>query len=109
TVVRSMTIQETGGVRASVRAGVEAVRAMLPEVNARQRTECDISELVLGLECGGSDGYSGITANPALGWASDRIVAYGGTSVLAETPEVYGAEHLLTARATSPGVAKKLL
>lgn len=109
TVVRSMTIQETGGVRASVRAGVEAVRAMLPEVDARRRTECDVSELVLGLECGGSDGYSGITANPALGWASDRIVAYGGTSVLAETPEVYGAEHLLTARATSPGVAKKLL
>ncbi|GAA1976025.1 altronate dehydratase family protein [Isoptericola halotolerans] len=109
TVVRSMTIQETGGVRASVRAGVEAVRSMLPEVNARQRVECDVSELVLGLNCGGSDGYSGITANPALGWASDRIVSYGGTSVLAETPEVYGAEHLLTARATEPGVAKRLL
>ncbi|AEG43307.1 UxaA family hydrolase [Isoptericola variabilis] len=109
TVVRSLTIQESGGVRASVRAGVAAVREMLPEVNARQRVECDVSELVLGLNCGGSDGYSGITANPALGWASDRLVAYGGTSVLAETPEVYGAEHLLTARATSPGVAKKLL
>ncbi|WP_277208081.1 UxaA family hydrolase [Isoptericola croceus] len=109
TVVRTMTIQETGGVRASVRAGVEAVRSMLPEVNARRRTECDVSDLVLGLNCGGSDGYSGITANPALGWASDRIVGYGGTSVLAETPEVYGAEHLLTARATRPEVAKKLL
>ncbi|WP_278236404.1 altronate dehydratase family protein [Isoptericola sp. AK164] len=109
TVVRSMTIQETGGVRATVRAGVEEIRAMLPEVNARRRTECDVADLVLGLNCGGSDGYSGITANPALGWASDRIVGYGGTSVLAETPEVYGAEHLLTARATSPGVAKKLL
>jgi altronate hydrolase len=109
TVVRSMTIQETGGVRASVRAGVAAVREMLPVVNARQRVECDVSELVLGLNCGGSDGYSGITANPALGWASDRLVAYGGTSVLAETPEVYGAEHLLTARATTPGVAKRLL
>ncbi|WP_402462354.1 UxaA family hydrolase [Isoptericola aurantiacus] len=109
TLVRSMTIQETGGIRATVRAGVEEIRAMLPAVNARQRTECDVSELVLGLNCGGSDGYSGITANPALGWASDRIVAYGGTSVLAETPEVYGAEHLLTARATRPEVAKKLL
>ncbi len=109
TVVRSMTIQETGGVRASVRAGVAAVREMLPAVNARQRVECDVSELVLGLNCGGSDGYSGITANPALGWASDRLVAYGGTSVLAETPEVYGAEHLLTARATRPRVAKRLL
>jgi altronate hydrolase len=109
TVVRSMTIQETGGVRASVRAGVAAVREMLPIVDARRREECDASELVLGLNCGGSDGYSGITANPALGWASDRLVAYGGTSVLAETPEVYGAEHLLTARATSAGVAKRLL
>lgn len=109
TVVRSLTIQEAGGVRASVRAGVAAVREMLPLVNARERVECDVSELVLALNCGGSDGYSGITANPALGWASDRLVAYGATSVLAETPEVYGAEHLLTARATSPGVAKKLL
>ncbi|PFG42034.1 altronate hydrolase [Isoptericola jiangsuensis] len=109
TVVRTMTIQDTGGIRATVRAGVDAVRAMLPAVDARRREECDISELVLGLNCGGSDGYSGITANPALGWASDRIVAHGGTSVLAETPEVYGAEHLLTARATRPDVAKKLL
>jgi len=109
TVVRSLTIQETGGVRATVRAGVEAVRAMLPLVDARERVECDVSELVLALNCGGSDGYSGITANPALGWASDRLVAYGATSVLAETPEVYGAEHLLTARATEPAVAKKLL
>ncbi|MFD7308147.1 UxaA family hydrolase [Promicromonospora sp. NPDC059942] len=109
TVVRSLTIQETGGVRASVRAGVAAIREMLPLVNARERVECDVSELVLALNCGGSDGYSGITANPALGWASDRLVAYGATSVLAETPEVYGAEHLLTARATEPAVAKKLL
>ncbi|WP_285107528.1 altronate dehydratase family protein [Promicromonospora sp. MEB111] len=109
TVVRSLTIQEAGGVRASVRAGVAAVREMLPLVDARERVECDVSELVLALNCGGSDGYSGITANPALGWASDRLVAYGATSVLAETPEVYGAEHLLTARAAEPAVAKKLL
>ena len=104
TVVRSLTIQEAGGVRASVRAGVAAVREMLPLVNGRERVECDVSELVLALNCGGSDGYSGITANPALGWASDRLVAYGATSVLAETPEVYGAEHLLTARAVKPEV-----
>jgi altronate hydrolase len=109
TVVRSLTIQEAGGVRASVRAGVAAVREMLPLVNARERVECDVSELVLALNCGGSDGYSGITANPALGWASDRLVAYGATSVLAETPEVYGAEHLLTARAVKPEVAQRLL
>lgn len=109
TVVRSMTIQETGGVRATVRAGIEAVQAMLPEVDAAEREDCDIADLVLGLNCGGSDGYSGITANPALGWASDRIVAYGGASVLAETPEVFGAEHLLTRRAVDEQVAQRLL
>lgn len=109
TLVRVMAIQEEGGVRATVRAGVAAVEEMLPHVAAATREPCDASELVLGLNCGGSDGYSGITANPALGWASDRLVALGGTSVLAETPEVYGAEHLLTRRAVSPEVARRLL
>jgi altronate hydrolase len=78
-------------------------------VNAVQREPLPVSELVLGLQCGGSDGYSGITANPALGVASDLLVAAGGTSVLGETPEVYGAEHLLTRRAVTPDVAKRLL
>jgi len=109
TVVESLTIQGTGGVRATVAAGVAAVERMLRAVDARERTECDVAELVLALNCGGSDGYSGITANPALGWASDRLVAYGAASVLAETPEVFGAEHLLTRRATSSGVAQRLL
>lgn len=109
TVVRSLTIQESGGVRATVRAGVEAIRAMLPELDRCRREEVDVRELVLGLNCGGSDGYSGITANPALGWASDRLVAYGGTSALAETPEVFGAEHLLTRRAVDEHVATRLL
>lgn len=109
TLVESLTIQESGGVRPAVAAGVAAVRRMLPVVNERERTDCDVSELVLALNCGGSDGYSGITANPALGWASDRLVAYGATSALAETPEVYGAEHLLTRRATRPDVAQRLL
>ncbi|MGC5165568.1 UxaA family hydrolase [Luteimicrobium sp. DT211] len=109
TVVESLTIQETGGVRATVAAGVAAVERMLTAVDARERVECDVSELVLALNCGGSDGYSGITANPALGWASDRLVAYGAASALAETPEVFGAEHLLTRRATSPDVAQRLL
>lgn len=109
TPVRSLTIQETGGVRATVRAGEEAVRAMLPDLDRCRREEVDVSELVLGLNCGGSDGYSGITANPALGWASDRLVAYGGTSALAETPEIYGAEHLLTRRAVDEQVAARLL
>lgn len=109
TVVRSLTIQDSGGVRTTVRAGVEAIRAMLPELDRCRREDVDVRELVLGLNCGGSDGYSGITANPALGWASDRLVAYGGTSALAETPEVYGAEHLLTRRAVDEQVATRLL
>jgi altronate hydrolase len=109
TLVETMSIQETGGMRASVAAAVEKVTAMAEKINERRRQPIDISELVLGLNCGGSDGYSGITANPALGWASDVLVANGATSVLAETPEIYGAEHLLTARASSRAVGDKLL
>lgn len=109
TYVETMTIQDMGGIRATVRAGVERIRQMLPEVNKVQREPADVSHLTLGLNCGGSDGYSGITANPALGLASDMLVAAGGTSVLAETPEVYGAEHLLTRRAVSPEVGTRLL
>ncbi|MFV0426274.1 MAG: UxaA family hydrolase [Beutenbergiaceae bacterium] len=109
TFVQTMTIQETGGIRATVRAGVEQIQAMLPQVNTATRRPADVSNIVLGLNCGGSDGYSGITANPALGLASDWLVAAGGTSVLAETPEVYGAEHLLTRRAVRPEVGRKLL
>ena len=109
TIVHTLTIQESGGVRATVRTGVELVKAMLPVLDARRRAPAPISELVLGLNCGGSDGFSGITANPALGHASDRLVAAGGTSILAETPEVFGAEHLLTRRAVSEAVGRKLL
>jgi altronate hydrolase len=109
TVIQHLTIQESGGIRATVRQGVAAIEAMLPEVDSRRRETCDVGELVLGLNCGGSDGYSGITANPALGFASDLLVSYGGASVLAETPEVFGAEHLLTRRAVSEDVAQKLL
>lgn len=104
-----VTIQETGGIRRTVeRAAAEVVR-LLPVANAARRTRQPISELVLATNCGGSDGASGITANPALGWAVDELVRYGGTAVLAETPEIYGAEHLLVRRAISEGVAKKLL
>ncbi len=109
TLVDTLTIQETGGIRATVAAGVAAIRAMLPELNQRVRTPAPISELVLGLNCGGSDGYSGITANPALGYASDLLVGAGGTSVLAEVPEVMGAESLLLRRAVNPRIAQKLL
>jgi len=106
---RTMTIQETGGTRKTVAAGVEAVKAMLPAVNAVKRERVPASELMLALQCGGSDGYSGITANPALGMAADLLVKHGGTAILSETPEIYGAEHLLTRRAKSREVGEKLV
>nr|WP_236783360.1 altronate dehydratase family protein [Arthrobacter dokdonellae] len=108
-LIERMTIQGTGGIRATVKAAVARIKEMLPDINALQREPIDVSELILGLNCGGSDGYSGITANPALGVASDLLVSYGGTSILAETPEVFGAEHLLTRRAVSEAVGQKLL
>lgn len=104
-----LTIQELGGTAATVRAGVAAVAAMRAEVAAARRTDVPVSELVLGLQCGGSDGYSGLTANPALGVAADLLVAHGGTAILGETPEIYGAEHLLAARATDDGVVRRLM
>ena len=107
--VATMTIQEQGGTVATVRAGVEALKAMLPQANEVTRQTVPVSELVLGLNCGGSDAYSGITANPALGAAVDILVRHGGTAVLGETPEIYGAEHLLTRRAVSPEIAEKLV
>lgn len=106
---RTMTIQETGGTKKTVEAGVEAIRAMLPLVNAVRRETVPASELMLALQCGGSDGYSGITANPALGVAADILVRHGGTAILSETPEIYGAEHLLTRRAISREVGEKLV
>ena len=109
TLLRTMTIQQTGGTRKTIEAACEAINEMLPIVNAVERTEQPLSGLKLALECGGSDGYSGISANPALGIASDLLVRHGATTVLAETPEIYGAEHLLTRRATHPDVARKLL
>jgi len=105
-VVR-MTIQQRGGTRATIAAGVEAVRELLPVAGAVRRTPVAASELILGLNCGGSDAWSGVSANPVLGAAVDRLVAAGGTAVLAETPEIHGAEHLLTARA-DPEVAAEL-
>ncbi|MET0748145.1 MAG: altronate dehydratase family protein, partial [Rhizobium sp.] len=107
--LRTMTIQGLGGTRKTIEAASEMIRDMLPEVNAARRTPQPLSGLKVALECGGSDGYSGFSANPALGHASDLIVRNGGTSVLAETPEIYGAEHLLTRRAATPAIAEKLL
>lgn len=108
-VFRTMTIQETGGTRKSVAAGVEALKTMLPIANRAVRETVPASELMLALQCGGSDGYSGITANPALGAAVDILVEQGGTAILSETPEIYGAEHLLTRRAATREVGEKLV
>jgi altronate hydrolase len=106
---RTMTIQETGGTRKTVERGIAMLREMLPEANKVARETLPAGELTLALQCGGSDGYSGITANPALGAAVDLLVRHGGTAILSETPEIYGAEHLLTRRAVSPEVADKLV
>jgi len=104
-----LTIQDLGGLRRTVQAGIAAVEAMLPEVNVVQRTPVPISELMLAVQCGGSDGWSGVTANPLVGLVADELVRQGGTVVLAETPEIYGAEHLLTRRAATPEIGHKLL
>ncbi|MBS0560793.1 MAG: altronate dehydratase [Proteobacteria bacterium] len=106
---RSFTIQDIGGTRRAVEGGVEAIRAMLPLANAAKREAVPASEIVLALQCGGSDGYSGITANPALGAAVDQLVRHGGTAILSETPEIYGAEHLLTRRAATREIGEKLV
>ena len=104
-----MTIQQTGGTRATVARGVEMLEEMAAKAEAARREPIPVSELVIGMQCGGSDGYSGITANPALGVASDLLVSHGGTTILSETSEVYGAEHLLTRRAVSREVGEKLI
>jgi altronate hydrolase len=105
----AFTIQDEGGTREAVERGIAAIRAMLPAVNAIARTPVDVRHITVGLQCGGSDGYSGISANPVLGAAVDLLVRHGGAAILSETPEIYGAEHLLTARVPEPAVAEKLM
>ncbi len=104
-----MNMQEQGGIRKTVNYATDLIREMLPEANKVERVPIPVSELILGLNCGGSDGNSGVTANPALGYATDLLVAAGGTSCLAETPEICGGEHLLTRRAISRKVGEDLL
>ncbi|MEM7497576.1 MAG: altronate dehydratase family protein [Pseudomonadota bacterium] len=106
---QTMNIQDVGGLRRSVELGIRKIDAMLPLVNEATRSPAPASALTVALQCGGSDAWSGITANPALGHACDLLVAQGGTGVLAETPEIYGAEHLLTARAVDRAVGDKLI
>ena len=104
-----LTIQDTGGTRATIDAIKDHVVGLLPVVNSVSRSAQPMSALRVALQCGGSDGFSGITANPALGVASDLLVAQGGTAILSETPEIYGAEQLLLRRAASDAVAQKLI
>src|SRR3546814_14118917 len=94
-----MTIQDMGGTRKTIEQGVQLIRSLLPQANQVSRQALPLSHITVGLQCGGSDGYSGISANPALGAAMDLLAQHGGTAILSETPEIYGAEHLLTRRA----------
>jgi altronate hydrolase len=105
----TLVMQVTGGTRKTIEEGVRRVTEMLPALNAAKRETVPASELCVALQCGGSDGYSGITANPAMGAAVDLLVRHGGSAILAETPEIYGAEHLLTRRAASRAVGEKLI
>ncbi len=107
--LRVFNIQDTGGTSKTVAKGIDLVKAMLPKANTVVREPCSAAHITVGLQCGGSDGYSGISANPALGAAVDLLVAHGGTAVLSETPEIYGAEHLLTRRAVRREVGEKLV
>jgi altronate hydrolase len=104
-----LTIQDLGGIRGTVRAGIAAVEQLLPPVNHIERTPQPLSELVAALQCGGSDGWSGVTANPLVGRVADALVDSGGTVVLAETPEIFGAEHLLTHRAADAEAGRRLI
>lgn len=106
---RYMTIQQTGGTRKTIEKGVSVLKEMAAKANAVTRQPAGLEHLVIGMQCGGSDGLSGITANPALGAASDMLVAHGGTTILSETSEIYGAEHLLTRRAVSREVGEKII
>ncbi len=104
-----ITMQETGGTMTAFEAGKAAIKKMLAEANKIQRQPCSAEHLMIGLQCGGSDGFSGLSANPALGRAVDILVTHGGTAILSETPELYGVEHTLTARAKTPEIGQKFI
>ena len=107
--LRTLIMQENGGTTATIKAGIKCVEEMLENANKNERTETLLSSLMIGLQCGGSDAFSSLSANPALGKAVDILVSHGGTAILSETPEIYGVEHTLTARAINPSVAEKLM
>lgn len=108
-MLQTITMQQVGGTHAAIKAGIEAIETMLPTANAIERTPCSAEHLCIGLQCGGSDGFSGLSANPGLGKAVDILVRNGGTAILSETPEIYGVEQTLTARARTPEVGQKLV
>ena len=107
--LRTLTMQDVGGTQSAVDLGITHVREMLDLANGIERTPCSAEHLMVGLQCGGSDGFSGLSANPALGKAVDILVRHGGTAILSETPEIFGVEHTLTARARTPQIGRKLV
>ncbi|HEY8614274.1 MAG TPA: UxaA family hydrolase, partial [Roseomonas sp.] len=107
--LRTLVIGESGGLRRAVEAGKALVQEMLPAANDIRREPVSAEHLVIGMQCGGSDGFSGLSANPALGAAMDILVRHGGTAILSETSEIFGVEHTLTARAVTPEVGQKLV
>ena len=107
--LRTLIMQENGGTTATIKAGIKCIEEMLEEANKIERVETPLSSLMVGLQCGGSDAFSSLSANPALGKAVDILVAHGGTAILSETPEIYGVENSLTARAVNSKVAEKLM
>ena len=107
--LRTLVMQENGGTTATIKAGIKCIQGMLEEANKIERIATPLSSLMVGLQCGGSDAFSSLSANPALGKAVDILVAHGGTAILSETPEIYGVENSLTARAINSNVAEKLM
>ena len=107
--IRTLVIQENGGTRKTIENGIKIVRKLLEGTKDFQRETVSAKHLCIGLECGGSDAYTGISANPALGAAADLVVEHGGSAILSETPEIYGAEHLLIQRAVTPEVGNRLM
>mgnify|MGYP006242305183 FL=1 len=107
--LKTLVMQDNGGTTATIKAGIKCVEEMLVDANKIQREEAAISNLMVGLQCGGSDAFSSLSANPSLGKAVDILVSHGGTAILSETPEIYGVENSLTARAINVSVAEKLM
>ncbi|MGQ0727547.1 UxaA family hydrolase [Acidovorax sp.] len=108
-LLQTLVIQDAGGTKKAIAAGIEMVRAMLPEADKARREPCSAEHIMIGMQCGGSDGFSGLSANPALGAAMEILIRNGGTAILSETSEIYGVEHTLTARARTPEIGKKLV